>query len=84
MTFEAGVNQDRVTLAGMAIRATFRIGLMQDIFDQSPPVTAMRVVARTAVAKFSRGIGVLLLHRPELMATQAKCFRTLDQKIWIG
>ena len=62
MAFETGVNPDRDTLAGMTISATVCIRLMQDIFDQSPPVTAMGIVARNAVTEFGRETGVLLLH----------------------
>jgi hypothetical protein len=62
MAFETGVNPDRDTLAGMAISATVGIRLMQDVFDQGPPVTAMRVVARNAVVWFGWEIGVLLLY----------------------
>ena len=62
MAFETGINPNRDTLARMAIRATLRIRLMQDIFDQSPPVTAMGIVARNAVTEFGRETGVLLLH----------------------
>lgn len=84
MTFETCIYRDRYAFTGMAILAAISIGLVQDISDQRRTVAAMRVVTRTAVAKFSRKVGMLLPHRPERVTTLTKRLGLLDQKVGVG
>ena len=84
MTFVTCINQDRYAFTGMAILAAISIGFVQDISDQRRTVAAMRVVTRTAVAKFSRKIGMLLPHRPKRVTTLTKRLGLLDQKVGVG
>jgi len=83
MTLEAGVHQDRYTFTGMAILASFSIGLVQDIADQRRTIAAMRIVTGPALAQFGREIRVLRGQRSRRVTTQAKRLRFLDQKIGI-
>ena len=84
MTFETCINRDWYAFTGMAILASISIGFVQDIADQCRSVAAMRVVTGTAVAKFSRKVGMLLPHRSKRVATQTKRLRLLDQKVGVG
>jgi len=62
MTFEAGIDCDRHTLAGMAVCATFSKRSVQNIPHQCTTVTTVRVMTRAAIVNLLREIDMFLLH----------------------
>jgi hypothetical protein len=59
MTIETGISRHRRALVVMAIIATFGIGRMQDISDQSRTVAAVGIVTGNAVSWRKREIRML-------------------------
>lgn len=81
MTLEAGINRDRFSFAGMAIRATFSKRRMQNVSHQRTAVTAMRVVAGTAIVNLCRKTGMLLLNTATGMTVQAQGVGFFDEEV---
>ena len=83
MTSETGVDFDRYSFSFMTIIAAFRIWLVEDIPDQSWPITAMRIVAGTTIYRIFREFGMYLFYLSTGMAIQTQRFWRLDEKIGI-
>ena len=81
MTLEAGINRDRFSFAGMAIRATFSKRRMQNVAHQRTAVAAVRVVAGAAIVNLGRKTGMLLLNTTTGMTVQAQGVGFLDEEV---
>jgi hypothetical protein len=84
MTLQAGVDTDRNTFTGMAVLAAGSVGFMQNIANQTPIVTPMRVMTGSAAFHLGRVAGMFLLHRLGRMAAQAKFVGLLDKQGRVG
>jgi hypothetical protein len=81
MTLEAGVNRDRFSFAGMAIRATFSKRCVQHVAHQRTAVAAVRVMAGAAIVNLGRETGMLLLNTATGMTVQAQDVGFFDEEV---
>ena len=84
MTLEAGIDYDRFSFAGMAIRATFSKRCVQNVPHQRTAVTTVRVVAGAAIVNLGRKTGMLLFNTAAGMTVQAQDVGLFDQEVCIA
>lgn len=80
VTAEAGIHSHRLT-ANVAIAAARCIGSMQLVTNQPRALTAVRVMARTAVGRWRRKTGVFAHYLSRPMTGQAQLIGRLDQQV---